>query len=404
MAHEYVKQLKEQRANAFAEMKALLDLAVEEKRELTAEEDERYDKLNASIDTAAEKIRKIEETEARAAAADALREQYSAVLAPKAGNRDPLDRDIVRLVNGEIRSFDSGPSAPWEERALQSQGGSAFDRTFYDRVTVYERNLIPVLQYATVLETPRGEPIILPRLTTDVATGGTVTAEAAGIAEVDPTISTVTLNAFKYAAVTLWSQELDQDNVIGLEDLLARSVARDLGISYGTHLTTGTGTVQPTGIVAGASNGGTASGTSVGNATDTFFAPYDLVSFMYGLAAPYRSVGTWMVSTTAYAKIRGFRDADKNFLWDPGINGGEPDRFLGRPIVENSAMAAVASATKSILFGDLSRYFVRRTPFRVQVSDEYKFSTDQLAVKTVVRLDANVVDTAGIKYLVSANT
>lgn len=401
--HPFIKQLHEQRANAFEEMKAMLDLATEEKRDLTAEEDERYDKLNASIDELAGKIRKYEEGEARAQAADALRAEYAAVLAPKANDR-AVERDIVRLINGEIRAFDTGPSAPWEERALSGNAGTAFGSTFYDRVTVYERTLIPVLQVATVLETPRGEPIILPRLTTDVATGGTVTAEATGIAEVDPTISQVTLNAFKYAAITLWSQELDQDNVIGLEDLIARSTARDLSLGYGAHLTTGTGTTQPNGIINAAGNGGTAGGTSTGSATDTFFSPYDLVSLFYGLAAPYRSVGTWLVSTTAAAKMRGFRDSNKSFIWEPGINNEGVDRFLGRPVLENPGMAAVASASKSVAFGDASRYFVRRTPFRVQVSDQYRYSTDQLAIKTVVRLDGNLVDTAGFKYLVSANT
>lgn len=401
--HPHIQRLKEERANAFEEMKTLLDEAETEKRDLSAEEDERYDALNASITDKGAKIRKYEEAETRAAAADELRTEYAAVLSPKSSAR-AMESDIVKLVNGEIRAFDSGPTAPWETRALSGNAGTAFASSFYDKVTVYERTLIPVLQFATVLETQRGEPIILPRLTADTATGGTVTAEAAGIGEVDPTISQVTLGAFKYAAVTLWSQELDQDNVIGLEDLIARSTARDLSISYGTHLTTGTGTTQPFGLVTQAGNGGTAGGTASGSATDTFFAPYDLIGLYYNVAAPYRTVGTWMASTTAAQKMRGFRDANKNFIWEPGVNAETPDRFLGRPAVENPAMAAAASASKSVLFGDISRYFVRRTPMRVAISDQYKFSTDQLAIKTVVRLDGNLVDVAGVKYLVSANT
>ena len=67
-------------------------------------------------------------------------------------------------------------------------------------------------------------------------------------------------------------------------------------------------------------------------------------------------------------------------------------------------MAAVASASKSIAFGDFKKYFVQRvTPMRVELSKDYKFNTDQLALKTVERVDGDLVDTAAVAFLVSAN-
>ena len=44
---------------------------------------------------------------------------------------------------------------------------------------------------------------------------------------------------------------------------------------------------------------------------------------------------------------------------------------------------------------------VERLPLRVEVSDEYKFSTDQRAIKVVERTDGDLVDTASVAYLVS---
>jgi HK97 family phage major capsid protein len=68
-------------------------------------------------------------------------------------------------------------------------------------------------------------------------------------------------------------------------------------------------------------------------------------------------------------------------------------------------MAAVASASKSVAFGDFKRYFVRRVlPVRVEVSKDYKFNTDQIAVKVVERVDGDLIDTNAIAYLVSDNT
>ena len=84
---------------------------------------------------------------------------------------------------------------------------------------------------------------------------------------------------------------------------------------------------------------------------------------------------------------------------------GQADRFYGRPVIENPAMVAVASATKSVLFGDMSAYYTRIVGGpRVEFSRDYKFNTDQLALRTIIRLDGNLIDAAAIKSLVSANT
>lgn len=83
------------------------------------------------------------------------------------------------------------------------------------------------------------------------------------------------------------------------------------------------------------------------------------------------------------------------------IEEGIREQVEGRPVVENPAMEAVASASKSVLFGDMSRYCGRRvSPTRAELSKDYKFDTDQVALKVVERLDGALVDTAAVKYLV----
>lgn len=393
---EYLDRLTESRNRDFERFKEILNRAAADNRDPSPEERAELDKLETAITETKAEAERYQRMAAAMAVGDAFREariETSSQTAPLTESQM-----LAQVIRGQREGFES--------RALQSAGGTAIDSTFYDRVTVYERTLVPVLQVATVLNTARGETITLPRLTADVAYGGTAVAEAAGITELDPTISSVTLGAFKAAVITLWSRELDTDEVIGLEDLVARTTARELSIDLGTWFTTGTATTQPNGFITAATNGGTAGGTASGTSTDTFFAAKDLVDLYYGLAVPYRQSAVWMVSTTAAAKMRAFRDSTGNFIWQPGQLRGEGgiDRFLGLPVYENPAMAAVASATKSVAVGDFSRYFIRRLPMRVERSTEYKFNTDQLALKTVERVDGNLVDTIAIRYLVSANT
>lgn len=401
----YAQVMHDRRNEAIGTLRHLLDSAASESRDLTPEELEQADRIEADIKRFAKESERAQRVQALQASADELR----GVLAPiveesRAQRRDPSDDEMLReMFRGERRGFESRITP--EFRAMQSAGGSAIPTTFQESVTVYLRTLSPMFRddLFTVLNTPTGNPIVLPRLTADQNHGGTVTAEAAGILEADPTVSSVQLDSYKYAVTTLWSAELGQDNVINLGDLIARSAARELSIDIGAHLTTGDGSAKPNGIVSAASTGATASGTTSNTSADTFFGPIDLIDLKFTLASGYRQMGTFMVSTTALAKMRKFRDSNKQFLYNPSLVAGQPDTFDGNPVVENPAMAAVASASLSVLFGDLSRYFVRRLPTRVDVSTDYKFANDQVALRTVERVDGDLVDTAAIRLLQSAN-
>lgn len=401
----YAQHAHDQRNSAIKSMQALLDTVASEGRAMTAEETEQVDRMEADAARwAAESQRALRAAEL-ARVADEFRGEFAPrIEAAREARRDPTDGEMIRqMFRGELRGFTSKPDMEW--RALQSAGGSAIPTTFYDLVTVYLRNETPMFRgdLFTILDTPTGEPITLPRLTADPSFGGTVTAEAGGITEADPTLSSVQLDSYKYAGTTLWSAELGIDNVIGLDDLVARSITREIGLDMGDDLTTGNGTGKPNGIVSAAGNGGTATGTAGNTAADTFFGPIDLIDLKFAVAQGYRRTGAYMVSTTAMAKIRKFRDNDKGFIFQPSLAIGMPDTFDGSPIVENAAMAAVASASKSVLFGDMSRYFIRRCPTRIDLSTEYKFSTDQIALRVIERIDGDLVDTAALKYLVSAN-
>lgn len=403
----YAHQVHDRYLVSVQAMRAITDAAAEEARELTPEENEQLERIDADIQRYSDEEKKHLDREDRAKAADETREVFAPILAKveKSGQVAPDALRLAKLFSdyrdtGFTGGFDS-VLTPDFVRALQSEGGSAIPTTFFEEVTVYERTMSPMLDpgVVTILNVSDGRPITLPRLTADPSVSGTVTAEAAGITEADPTISSIQLNAYKYAVITLWSSELGQDNVIGLDSLIAESCARELANDIGTALTTGDGSDDPNGFITAATNGGTASGT----ANNTFFGPSDVIDLFYSRAAPYRREGVWQASNTGLAKVRKHQDSNGQYIWQPSMIPGQPEMLLGRPIYENPAMAAAASASKSIAFGDFKKYFVQRvTPMRVELSKDYKFSTDELALKTVERVDGDLVDVAAVAFLVSA--
>lgn len=390
----------------------IMELAASENRDLTSEESEQVDRALADVQSRKAEIDRIQNYEKLASGADAFRANAAPVIeSARAERRDPTDREMLRGLFTRDGSHGFMPSdailnrresPELTLRALQSAGGSAVETSFADFVTVYERTYNPMLRpdVVTILNRTDGSPLVIPRLTADPNHGGTVTAEATGINELDATVSSVTLNPYKYAITNLWSSELSTDNTIGLEDLIARSTARELSIDIGAHLTTGSDSGQPNGVVTAAANGGTATGT--GTTFGTYFGGTDLIDLYYGRAAPYRSVGSWMANSTTLAQIRKSRDTTGQLLWQPSYVLGEPENLLGRPIYENPGMSN-GSAAKSVLFGDFSRYVVARVvPIRVESSIHYKFNTDQLALRTIERVDGDLIDTIAIAYLVNA--
>jgi HK97 family phage major capsid protein len=389
----------------------------------SAEEQEKFERMEADITQWKGEVDRLVALSKRVSAADEARAEIEALIGrspEKSGTTAKRDIDHLAEAFGKARAgqhvvfeedSESNPfrvRAPFvaslanrQTRALASSGGTAIDQTFVEQVLFYEVDESPMLDPSVVqvIVTPRGEPMDFPRLTADANVAGTLTAEAGIFTEADPTLSKVTLNAFKYGGITLWSAELDQDDVIAIQDSIARSAARHIAEQVNNPLTVGDGNSKPNGIISAAANGGTASGTSSAN---VYFGPNDLVDLFYGRKAAYRRRGNWLANSTTLAQIRKLEDSQGMKIWHPSLVPGQPETVLGRPIFENPDMAS-GSAAKAVLFGDTQRYIVRRAgSLRVEVSRDYKFGTDQLALKAVERIDGDLLDANAVAFLVNA--
>jgi HK97 family phage major capsid protein len=389
-----------------------------ENRAPSPEETEQFERMGEDITAQKRELDRLIALNKRQGELDEARGLMSEILSYEAtpSERKEVKSDLDRLVEG-IRAAKGGAVVEWdstvtaayvrqlanrfEKRAL-STTASVIDTTFIDRVLFYEVDESPMLDPAvtTVIVTARGEAMDFPRLTADANLAGTLTAEAGTFTEADATLSKVTLNSYKYGGIELFSAELDQDDVVNIQDVLAASAARHIVEQVNNPLTLGDGNSKPNGIITAAANGGTASGT----ANNPYFGPDDVIDLFYGRKAAYRRRGNWLASTTALAKTRKLQDSTGQKIWQPSLVPGAPETVLGRPIFENPDMAAVGSASKSIAFGDTQRYYVRRVgSARVELSRDYKFNTDQLALKVVERIDGDLLDANAVAYLVSAN-
>ena len=75
---------------------------------------------------------------------------------------------------------------------------------------------------------------------------------------------------------------------------------------------------------------------------------------------------------------------------------GSPDLLLGKPLVADPFMPAVATGAHPVSFGDMSTFFVRLVGgVRFERSDDYLFNEDLVAFRCLLRGDGTLVDQTG---------
>ena len=387
---EYIDRQVEIRNRAWNEAKSILDAAAAEKRDLTAEESQTYERISKELDERAATIAKLREDEARELRLDAATRDIADQARPVAQAPAADDAAALRsLIAGEKRGHS------FERRdVLKTSTGSPVPTSFYDQVIMRARLVAPVLQTSTVLNTAGGENLQIPSLSTYSV--GTINAEGAAMGESDPAFNAfVTLGAYKYSFLTQVSEELLTDSGVDFLGFLADQVGNALGFAVGSALTVGTGTVEPRGIVTASSVGGTAG-------TATAFTADNLIDLLYSLDGAARnlpSVG-WMMNGKSIGAVRKLKDTAGNYVFQPSLAMDSPDMLLGKPIYENPNMVDVASGTKSVIVGHLPSYFVRTVGgLRLDRSDDYAFNAGLITFRAQFRVDGNLPQTSHIKHL-----
>lgn len=402
MTDAYAQYLREKRANVREEQKALLDAAIGEKRDLTAEEQEKYDRMDADVVGMGETVRKLEQ----AAAEDkAVAESFAKIAAlPQTvpnGEKSDHDKALRSFLKGESgsRAFD----IPVELRADQttSNASGVIPTGFYGQLWEYMIEVSSVLQLKPqILRTASGETIKLPRATAH-ATAGSIT-EGSAIGASDPTLSSVNSTVAKEGFLTQFTTELLTDSGVDLEGYLARQAGVALGNAVGAAAVTAAIAAASAGVTAG---NGIGAVTSFGTQSTEGEGFDFLIGLYYSVIAPYRNSGScgWLMSDVTASTVRKLKSADGVYAWEPSVVAGQPDLILGKPVYTDTNVADPAASAKSILFGDWSSLVVRLAGgFRFERSDEFAFDADMTTFRAIARHGTVSIDANALKSFVHA--
>jgi HK97 family phage major capsid protein len=307
-------------------------------------------------------------------------------------SRKSWDIDF-RAVANEKRAIRSGARGT-EFRDLvvgtAAAGGNtvptSFVRSLYDYLEVYcgmRRTR------ATIITTTGGEKLEFPKVTT----GGTaaLVLEGSAIPEADPAFGKMTLDAFKYGQLLQYSFELAQDTGVDLLGFAARDFGRALGRVTDTAYVLGTGSNEPQGIM-------TVAGTATTGGTGVVGVPTfdDLITVVYSVNEEYRQNAQWLMRDATAAAIRKLKDNDGQYLWQPSLQVGTPDRLLGFEVVTDPNVAATGLNANSLAFGDFSTFYIRDVgSVRIEQSNEFAFANDLSTWRAVLRTDSDLIDLTG---------
>jgi HK97 family phage major capsid protein len=390
---QYIDQQVEARQRAWEAAKSLLDKAAAEKRDLTSEEEQSYQRMNAELNERAARIEALKADAEREAKIEAATRDIAAQVRP-AAQAVSNDTDVIRsMARGETRSF------TFETRdVVKTSSGAPVPTSFFDRVIEQARLVGPMLDTSTVLRTAGGENLQIPSQAG--WSTGTVTGEGTAIGESDPTFNSfITLGAYKYSFLVQLSRELIEDSGVDILGFLATQTGNAIGFAVNAGLTTGSGTGAPNGVVTAAGSG-IVGGTGVAGA----FTADNLIDLAYNLNGAARrlpGVG-WMMNTASLGAVRKLKDSAGFYIFSPALADGN-DQLLNFPVYENPAMAAQATAAKSVLFGHLPSYYVRMAGgLRLDRSDDYAFNADLVTFRATMRVDGNLPQTSHIKYFIGA--
>ncbi|HEX3152917.1 MAG TPA: phage major capsid protein [Gemmataceae bacterium] len=283
-----------------------------------------------------------------------------------------------------------------------SEGGYLRPQGFVNNLEVALKRYDAVRQVAEVLRTADGRPMPWPTVN-DTGNAGTLLAENAQVSEVAATFGAATFNAYKFTSgLVLVSAELDEDSAFDMTETLGSLLGERIGRGEAGYHTTGTGSSQPGGVVTGSTLGKTA-------ASATAIAADELIDLYHAVDPAYRdSPGFgWMMHDNIAAVVRKLKDSTGRYLWGMDtLRNGQPPLLLGKGVTINQSMqSTVATGTKTVLAGDMSKMKVRDAgPIRIKRLVERYADYDQVGFIAFQRNDSKVLDagTHPIKYLQQA--
>jgi len=324
--------------------------------------------------------------------------QHSAAFADflKNGKSDmkPESRAIMTAIDAERRTYAPLQVANPAAGYFVPQGFSyEFDEAL--------KQTGGMLEACRLYPTDSGNPLLWP-MVDDTANKAVIVGEGQSFTGLNPNVTHLTLNAFKYGTLVQATIEQLEDSAFNIDQWLKDEFVVRFERGLNADLTTGAGTTAPNGIVTATAAGHT---TASGQTTSLIYD--DIVDTVHSVDPLYRKDKScrFQFNDQTIRAIRLIKDSYGHPIFQTDPTSNLPDRILGFEFTVNQDLATIGAGNVVGLFGAMNRYVIRKVNglFVQRLNERY---ADQGLVGFLgwARYDGNLVtaSTKAITQLVIA--
>lgn len=395
-------ELRGKRAQLIKDADAIVAAAQAEGRSMTSEEKTKFEAIEADARSFKQEIDIIERN-AEMKKELAANEGEARSAAPKATASSAFSKYLrhgMGSLNAQERSLMEKRGTATQVVGTDSLGGFLVPQEFSNELDVATLFTGEVERLAKKLNTASGGLLDYPTVD-DTATDAILTSEGGAVTTADMTFANKQLSAYNYSSLVKVSAQLLQDSAFDLNSFLVEAMGERIARATNAAFTTGDASSKPQGIVVGSSLGNTAAGASAITADD-------VLDLIYSIDASYRNKPSFglMAHDNIISAIRALGVGSSNDypIWQPGMAVGQPDRIFGVPVyVNNDMQNSIATATKTMIAADFSKYVVRNAG-GVQFLRLNERFMNELEVGFIAykRADGAVLNSAAVKHLIQA--
>ena len=373
MDNEKLKRMRQRRGEIFHEQRSILDAAPGGILEKGSEADTRFDALSAEDD----KLKAGIEAEERVSGnGDYLSQPQGDPARPEPRNDgDPETRKVDPLAAPEylavyrryLRSGDTRGVITHEQRAtadgLQADADTAGGFTILPQqvATTFIKGLddiVAVRQFAHVERVSSAASLGAVSLDADPEDGDWTQELTTVDFDTQMEFGKRELRPHELTKGIKVSRKLLARSTQPIESLVNDRLTYKFGVTHETAFMTGNGVNKPLGIFTASADGINTDRDITAAATTTFTGD-ELINTLYNVKAQYQATGRWIIHRNGVKIARKLKGGDGQYIWQPGLQGGQPDLILGRPYIQSEyAPSTFLTTTYAAAFGDLSYYWI----------------------------------------------
>jgi HK97 family phage major capsid protein len=292
---------------------------------------------------------------------------------------------------GEVREGRASSHVEFRALANSGTGGYGVPTMMGDPVYSLAANSVVMnLPGIRLVTANSGDRMRFPRWNNVTVAGS---GEAATLTDANADLDAVDVVFQKFSTYEILSTELEEDMSASALDVLGQRMLRDLAARVDSGLLQGTGAADVVGLFSQSG----VSTTSVA-ALPTNFNNVD--EAIYQLELNDGTPRCWVMHPRTWRTLKqvktGLASDQTTLLADPQ---SAPSQLRGLPVFTSSAISITSGATSvgstAAVIDPAQIVIVTRREPRLEVSRDFKFQTDQVAIRATTRIGLGVIDPAG---------